>query len=54
MARLNNGGWGISNMLTFLVIFVIFLLIVAVLIYNIDHEKDSDIQLVQEEVVLFS
>lgn len=52
MARLNNGGWGVSNMITFLVIFIVFILIIAFLVYNVDHQKDSNIQLVQEEIVL--
>lgn len=54
MTKLNNGGWGVSNMITFLIIFIVFILIIAFLVYDIDHEKGSDIQLVQEEVILLS
>ena len=54
MARLNNGGWGVSNMITFLIIFIVFILIIAFLVSDIDHEKGSDIQVVQEEVLLLS
>ncbi len=54
MAKLNNSGWGVSNMIAFLIIFIIFILIVAFLVYDVDHEKDSDIHLVQEEVILLS
>ena len=54
MAKLNNSGWGVSNMITFLIIFIVFILIIAFLIYDVDHEKDSDIYLIQEEVILLS
>ena len=53
MAKLNNSGWGVSNMIAFLIIFIIFILIVAFLVYDVDHEKDSDIQLVQEELFYY-
>ena len=49
MAKLNNSGWGVSNMIAFLIIFIIFILIVAFLVYDVDHEKDSDIQLVHTD-----
>lgn len=52
MAKLNNGGWGVANLIGFLIIFIIFLFIIAFLVYDVDHEKGSNIQLVQEEVVL--
>lgn len=54
MAKLNNKGWGISNMIAFLIIFIVFILIIAFLVYDVDHEKDSNIQLVQGEVILLS
>lgn len=54
MAKLNNKGWGISNLITFLVIFLLFLLVIAYLVYKVDHEKDSDIQLVEENFVLIN
>ena len=53
MAKLNNSGWGVSNLITFLVIFILFLLVVAYLIYSVDHEKGSNIQLLNEEFVIF-
>ena len=53
MAKLNNGGWGVANLLTFLIVFVIFILIVSFLIYDVDHEKDSNIQLMEEEFIIF-
>ena len=53
MAKLNNGGWGVANLLTFLIVFVIFILIVSFLVYDVDHEKDSNIQLMEEEFIIF-
>ena len=52
MASLNNKGWGISNMITFLVIFIIFIFIIAFLVYNLDHEDDSNIQLMEEDMIV--
>ena len=52
MAKLNNKGWGISNLITFLVIFLLFLLLIVYLVYRVDHEKDSNIQLVEEDYIL--
>ena len=52
MASLNNKGWGISNMITFLVIFIIFIFIIAFLVYNLGHEDDSNIQLMEEDMIV--
>ena len=52
MASLNNKGWGISNMITFLVIFIIFIFIIAFLVYNLDHEDDPNIQLMEEDMIV--
>ena len=54
MASLNNKGWGISNMITFLVIFIIFIFIIAFLVYNLDHEDDSNIQLMEENMIVLA
>ena len=54
MVKLNNKGWGISNLITFLIIFILFLLVIAYLVYKVDHEKDSDIQLVEEDYILIN
>ena len=34
MKKLNNNGWGISAMIGFMIAFVIFLIIIAVLTYH--------------------
>ena len=34
MKKLNSNGWGISAMIGFMIAFVIFLIIIAVLTYN--------------------
>lgn len=52
MAKLNNKGWGISNMIGFLVVFIIFLFIIGYLVYHVDHEKDSDIHLMENEYII--
>lgn len=54
MAKLNNKGWGISNMITFLVIFIIFIFIISFLIYNLDHDEGSDFQLIEENMIVLS
>ena len=54
MAKLNNSGWGVGNMITFLIIFILFLLIIAYLIYHLDHDKNSNIHLINEEVIIFN
>lgn len=53
MAKLNNGGWGIGNMIAFLVVFLIFLLIIVYSVYTVDHDDDSNIQLVDEGYITF-
>ncbi|HIR49108.1 MAG TPA: hypothetical protein IAB35_03930 [Candidatus Faecimonas gallistercoris] len=53
MTKLNNGGWGVGNMITFLIIFILFLIIIAFLVYDMDHEKESQIHLVEEEFIIF-
>ena len=35
MKKLNNNGWGISAMIGFMIAFVIFLIIIAVLTYHV-------------------
>ena len=35
MKRLNNGGWGLSTMIGFMIGLVIFLIIIAILSYNL-------------------
>ena len=35
MKRLNNGGWGLSTMIGLMIGFVIFLIIIAILSYNL-------------------
>ena len=52
MAKLNNNGWGIGTMIAFIIIFILFLLLVAFLIYDVDHEEDSDIQLMEKEIII--
>lgn len=54
MSKLNNKGWGISNLLTFLVIFILFLLVIAYLIYNMDNENGSNIQFLDHGFVILS
>lgn len=41
MMKLNNKGWGLSNMIAFIVILIIFLIIFLVVAYNYGIEKDS-------------
>lgn len=53
MAKLSKGGFGVGDMIGFLVVFIFVILIIAFLVYDVDHEKDSDIQLIQEEFVIF-
>ena len=53
MAKLNNGGWGIGNMIGFLLVFLVFFLIIIYLVYTIDHEENMNIQLVDEGYVVF-
>lgn len=36
MKKLNNNGWGISAMIGFMIAFVIFLIIIAVLTYHVE------------------
>lgn len=51
MAKLSRGGWGVSNMIAFLVIFIFFILLIAFLVYSVDNEKDSDIHLIETEFI---
>ena len=51
MAKLNKSGFGVGDMIGFLVVFILAILIIAFLVYDVDHEKDSDIQLIQEAFV---
>lgn len=53
MAKLNKSGFGVGDMIGFLVVFILAILIIAFLVYDVDHEKDSDIQLIQEEFIIF-
>jgi len=41
MKKLNNNGWGLSTMITFIVVFLLFILVVVILSYNMGIEKDS-------------
>ncbi len=34
--RLNNNGWGLSTMIGFMIVFVIFLIIIVFLTYTLD------------------
>lgn len=52
MAKLNNSGWGVGNMITFLIIFILFLLIIAYLVYTFDQE-DPEIHIINEEMIIF-
>lgn len=47
----NNNGWGIATMIGFLIVFILFLFVIAYLVYDFDHDKDTNIQLVNEEVI---
>lgn len=53
MAKLNKSGFGVGDMIGFLVVFIFVILIIAFLVYDVDHEKDLDIQLIQEEFIIF-
>ena len=50
----NNNGWGIATMIGFLIVFILFLFVIAYLVYDFDHDKDTNIQLVNEEVIFFN
>lgn len=41
MKMLNNKGWGLNTLITFIVIFLVFILVIAILAYNIGIETDS-------------
>lgn len=41
MKKLNNNGWGLGTMIFFIVVFLLFILIVAILSHNMGIEKDS-------------
>ena len=52
MNKLNNSGWGIGTMISFLIIFIMFLLLVAFFLYHMDHDKDSEIRLIDNNVII--
>ena len=37
--RLNNNGWGLSTMIGFMIVFVIFLIIIVFLTYTLDKKE---------------
>lgn len=41
MKKINNKGWGLSTMLIFMGIFVLFIIIVAIISYNYGIDKNS-------------
>ena len=52
MAKMNNSGLGISTMIGFIVVFILFIIVISILVYNLDHEKDSDIHLIDDGFVV--
>ena len=54
MAKMNNNGWGVGTLIGFIIVFVLFIIVISVLIYNIDHEKGSEIHLVEENLIIFN
>lgn len=53
MRKLNNMGWGLSNLIGFLVVFFLFAVVICFLVYQMSHEESSDIHLVKEEYITF-
>lgn len=41
MKKLDNGGWSMSVMITFICVFVFFLIIIALIAYNFGIGKNS-------------
>ncbi len=41
MLKLNNEGWGISSLIAFIVVLILFVIILFVISYNYGIEKDS-------------
>ena len=52
MTKLTNSGWGIGTMIGFLIVFILFLFVIAYLVYDFDHDKNTNMQLVNEEVII--
>lgn len=48
MKRLNNHGWGLSDLIILLVVLAIFLIIFFVISYNYGIEEDSPTHLYEE------
>lgn len=41
MEILNNKGWSLSTMIIFVVVLIFVVLIVSILVYHVDHDKNS-------------
>ncbi len=51
MLKLNNHGWGLSNMIIFIVVLFIFLIIWLIISYNYGIEENSPND-IYEEIIL--
>lgn len=51
LLKLNNKGWGLSNMIIFIVILLLFMIIFLIVAYNYGIEKDSPNSLYEQFII---
>lgn len=52
MVKLNNQGWGLSNMIAFIIVLLLFMIIFLIVTYNYGIEKDSPSSLYEQFILI--
>ena len=50
MKKLNNGGWSTGTFIGFIIAFIVTIIVISILAYNID--KNDNIPLIQKEYII--
>jgi len=54
MKRLNNGGWGLSTFLSFIVLFILMILLISFIADKVGIGDDSDSSIDKENIQIIN